>query len=59
MAVLFLLGCGGSDSDGEELSEIDQKIQDYCEEKALDAERQESGLYIYIEDEGGEENGRT
>lgn len=53
--VFFLIGCGASESEEDELSEIDLKIQDYLEERGLDAERKESGLYIYIEKEGGDE----
>ena len=54
--ILFLFGCGGSEREEEETSsEIDKKIQDYCDERGLDAERQESGLYIYVENEGGEQ----
>ena len=54
--VLFLFACGGeSDGNDETENENDVKIKEYCDENGIDAERQESGLYVYVEKEGGEE----
>ncbi|MBD3637344.1 MAG: FKBP-type peptidyl-prolyl cis-trans isomerase [Crocinitomicaceae bacterium] len=54
---VFLLSCGGSSEDelDYEETEYDIKIKDYLADKDWDVERQESGLYIYVEEEGSEE----
>ena len=63
-ALLLLVSCGttspkNTENDQNENTVFeagsdDQKIQDFLKEKGWQAERQESGLYVYVENEGGE-----
>lgn len=53
--LLFLFSCGGEGELDYEETEYDVKIKEFLSDQSWEAERQESGLYVYTENEGSEE----
>lgn len=53
----LMLSCGGETEEEKDYieTEADKKISEYLEDKSWKPERTESGLYVYVEEEGSDE----